>query len=284
MPTCVGHSLSITSGPCAIQSILIMIHRMNGDAVQICLGDMTNPKDIIKIDPEDARRTVKLCKKHHKYLVVHGKFIYNFCHPNKISYQKALYLELLTASEISADVVIHQGKNVNSFDRYKAQQTYVDNIVSVINMMSSSNLNNRILLENSAHQGTEIGYSLNELHEIWQRFTSDQKKYLGFCIDTCHLFVAGELNVSDPVEVDLWFNKFDQLIGKEYLKLIHFNDSNREFNSHNDNHAAIGKGFIKPTGLMKVAEIAHKWSIPSIMETNPESMEEEISLVKSWFH
>lgn len=279
----VGHHMTLqlpSSTP--VSNALILLHKAGGDGMQICFGEMTNPNDILQITTEDSKKVLKIRKKHNKYVVVHGKYIYNFCHPDKKNYQQALFKELEQANKIAADVVIHQGKNVNKYEPYKARQTYVDNVKKVIAEMKAKGLTNRILLENSAHQGTEIGYTLTELHQIWQLFTAEEQQYLGFCIDTCHIFVAGELDVRQPAAVQAWFTRFDRLIGKDNLKLLHFNDSTPDFDSHNDNHAGLGKGHIGLVGLQSVAEVCRQWKVPVIMETPSSGMYEEIELVQSW--
>lgn len=265
-----------------VTNALRLFHNYGVDAIQISLGDMTNPKDILKITPEDSSKVLKIRAKHNKYVVVHGKFIYNFCQVNNTFYQKALFEELIEAAKLGADVIIHQGKNVNKLDPIQARQVFVDNVKTVINFMINKGLFNRILLENSSHQGTEIGYSLTELVEIWNLFTKKEHEYLGFCIDTCHIFVAGELDVRQPMYVEAWFAKFDDKIGHEYLKLVHFNDSAPDFNSHNDNHAPLGKGHIGIVGLESVAKICHKWRVPIIAETPSSGMEQEFKLMKSF--
>uniref|UniRef100_A0A6C0J749 Xylose isomerase-like TIM barrel domain-containing protein n=1 Tax=viral metagenome TaxID=1070528 RepID=A0A6C0J749_9ZZZZ len=282
MNTIVGHNMVISKGDTSVSDALILMHRMGGNAMQIVLGEMTNIKDIIDIAPMDAQKACKIIDKYNKYIVVHGKYIYNFCHKDKIYYQDALFKELVAANSFKADVIIHQGKNVNKLTAEEARKTYANNIKSVIDMMKHNGLSNRIILENSAHQGTEIGYSLKELHQIWELFSIEERKYLGFCIDTCHIFVAGELDIRNPIKVTEWFNEFDNLIGKSHLKLIHLNDSTPDFNSHNDNHAALGKGFIGIDGLKCVAGICKKWNIPIIMETPQVNAQSEITMVSNW--
>jgi deoxyribonuclease-4 len=265
-----------------VSNALILLHRSNGDAMQICLGEMTNPSDILKIGSNDSKKVLKIRKKYGKYVIVHGKYIYNFCHINKVTYQQALFNELEQSNKINADVVIHQGKNVNKYEPAKARQVYADNIRMVITKMQAASLTNRIILENSSHQGTEIGYTLTELHQIWELFTPEERQYLGFCIDTCHIFVAGELDVRQPMDVAEWFKRFDRLIGKEHLKVVHLNDSSPDFNARNDHHAGLGKGHIGLVGLKSVVDICVKWSVPMIAETPSQSMEEEIVIVQDW--
>lgn len=278
-------SVMMVQGPecfTPVTNTLRLLHRYGGNAMQICLGDMTDLKSIMILGSTDCEQTLRIKTKYNKYIVVHGKYIYNFCHPNKDFYRQALLKELTEANKIGADVIIHQGKNVNGYPADQARKVYVSNIKAVIKSMRETGLTNRVILENSAHQGTEIGYSLNELHLIWMMFEPEEQKHLGICIDTCHMFVAGELDVSNPLLVEEWFNKFDRLIGRANLRVVHFNDSTPEFGACNDHHAGLGRGHIGLTGLKTVASICASWGVPIITETPPHEMAYEIALMKEW--
>ena len=90
-----------------------------------------------------------------------------------------------------------------------------------------------ILIENMAGQGTTIGSTFAELRTIYEHIT--HKKRVGFCYDTCHGFAAGSCFSPD---------EFDRELGLENLRVIHVNDSAKEFNSRVDRHASIGQGHI----------------------------------------
>ena len=209
------------------------------------------------------------------YFVVHGKYLYNFCRDVK-EQRDALLSELIEANRIGADVVIHQGKNVKELGMTtsEAQNDFVKNISNIIDTMVKLELKNRIILENSAHQGTELGYTLEDLSMIYNSFSVEHKKYLGICIDLCHIFVAGTIDMRKKEDVILLFKKYKSLFGIETLSVIHFNDSNKPFDSHNDNHYDIYSGYIGNTahggsneGFKQVIKYAKKYSIPLILET-----------------
>ena len=244
-----------------------------------------------RISPEEATKILDLKKKEGVYTVIHGKYMYNFCR-DKAWQVNSLVRELEVGDSIDCDVVIHQGKNVKDLkiDRATALKAFVDNLSKVIDKASEKGLKNRILLENSCQQGTELGYTLDELAKIYGMFTPERQKRLGFCLDTCHIFVAGELDVRQADAVTAWFNKFDRILGLEKLKVIHFNDSNKKFDAHSDNHHDLLVGHIgnpkhggNSNGLKTLARLAHKNGIPMVMETPGETgMDDQIILVRSW--
>jgi apurinic endonuclease APN1 len=279
----IGHHLQLTS---TVADTLRLINTLGGNAVQLSLGNPSD-KSISIITKDDALITNAIIQKHGFYLVIHGKFLYNFCRTGSSSQWQAILLtkELTEANKVNADVVIHQGKNIASlgFSIEQAHQNFADNINSILK--SVPHLNNKILLENSARQGTECGYSLDDLVDIYNRLDKTIIHKIGFCIDLCHIFVAGELDVRNHVDVSAWFSRFDMLIGIDKLTLIHFNDSNTDFNGGNDNHGPVPTGYIgrKSTdGFKVVCQLAKHHNIPLILETPSDGMQTEISLLCKW--
>ena len=99
----------------------------------------------------------------------------------------------------------------------------------------------RLLLENTAGQGTCLGASLQELS--FGIDLIDRKEQLGICLDTCHLFAAGHDYLSESSYLSLK-EQISQTIKIRNVRVIHLNDSAKPFGSHVDNHAGIGKGQI----------------------------------------
>jgi len=264
---------------------LRLIHTLQGRAIQIALGDSAS-KTVRPITVDDAVRANKLISKYGFYVVIHGKYLYNFCRPpSGIGWQhKLLQSELEQAAKINADVIIHQGKNLKelALSTEQAHQTFVDNLLIVLDNTKTSN---KIILENSARQGTECGYTLDSLYDIYERIPAIYRTRIGFCIDLCHIFVAGELDVRNPEQVQQWFQRFDHLIGYKKLACIHFNDSDTEFDGRNDNHGSIGKGYIGKSstlGFKHVCKLARQHRIPLILETSSRYIDTEIKQLTDW--
>lgn len=104
----------------------------------------------------------------------------------------------------------------------------------------------RLLLENSAGAGGNVGNSLRELAEIYEALDHDPR--IGFCLDTAHLFASGyDVRTSEGWAAVL--DEFDERIGLKRLGCIHLNDSKVDFNSKRDRHENIGQGFIGKAGF-----------------------------------
>ena len=113
-----------------------------------------------------------------------------------------------------------------------------------------------------AGKGTECGKTFEEIKRIIDLV--HDKTRIGVCLDTCHIFDAGYDIVNSYEDV---INEFDAVIGLEYLKVIHLNDSKNQFGSHKDRHENIGFGNIGFNALLKVLNDKRFEQIPKILET-----------------
>ena len=112
-----------------------------------------------------------------------------------------------------------------------------------------------------AGKGTELGRSFEEIKTIIDGVKLKDK--IGVCLDTCHLNDAGyDLNNFDYI-----LEEFDKIIGLDYLKVIHVNDSKNEISSHKDRHENIGFGTIGFNTLLKIIYHDKLKGIPKILET-----------------
>ena len=130
-----------------------------------------------------------------------------------------------------------------------------------------------------AGKGTEVGVNFKELKTIIDKIENKDK--IGVCLDTCHINDAGyDLNNIDSV-----LDEFDKIIGLNYLKCIHINDSKNEKGAHKDRHENIGYGTIGFNNLLKVIYHEKLDDIPKILETpyinDKAPYKEEIEMIKT---
>ncbi|MDP3787941.1 MAG: deoxyribonuclease IV [Candidatus Chromulinivorax sp.] len=121
-----------------------------------------------------------------------------------------------------------------------------------------------ILVETMAGQGKSIGSTFEELAAILHQVT--HKKRIGICFDTCHAFAAG-YDFTTKENYNSLFKKFDDLIGLEYLKIFHVNDSKKEMGAHVDRHEDIGKGAIKLPAFEMIMNDHRFAKVSKILET-----------------
>jgi deoxyribonuclease-4 len=129
--------------------------------------------------------------------------------------------------------VLHPGNAVNI-----DTQIAIQNTSNCINEINHTNNNVIICIETMSGKGSEIGKTFEEIKQIIDKI--ENKKLIGVCLDTCHIHDAGY----DVNKVDEILDMFDQIIGLNYLKVIHLNDSLNIKGAHKDRHANIGKGKI----------------------------------------
>ena len=135
------------------------------------------------------------------------------------------------------------------------------------------------VIENTAGQGSNLGYKFEHLAYIIERI--EDKSRVGICLDTCHTFTAGyDLATEDGYKKT--FSDFDNIVGAEYLKAIHLNDSKKELASKVDRHDSIGKGLIGTDFFYRFMNDSRFDNMPIILETPEDSLwKEEISYLYS---
>src|SRR4029453_2278709 len=121
-----------------------------------------------------------------------------------------------------------------------------------------------ILLENTAGQGSCLGYRFEHLAALLDRVT--QQEGVGVCLDTCHLFAAG-YDISSESGYRKTIAEFNRLVGVKRIRAFHVNDCKRELGSRIDRHAHIGKGFIGLEAFRCLVNDRRFARVPKILET-----------------
>ena len=141
-------------------------------------------------------------------------------------------------------VVLHLGFK-KDLEPSIAMQNLIANIIHIIKEMPSGI---KLALETSAGQGSQMGYKLEELAEIWNGIKHFGKKQVGICIDTAHIFVSG-YDISNPTGIADYLDKFNKLIGWSNITNFHINDSRYPLGSRKDEHRGLGQGLIYHSSL-----------------------------------
>ena len=122
----------------------------------------------------------------------------------------------------------------------------------------------QICLENTAGQKNSMGSKFEEIREILD--TVNQKDRVGVCLDTCHAYAAGyDLHVEKAVQKS--FDRFDETVGFENLRVVHLNDSENGLGSGLDRHEHIGMGYIGNSGFKAILHHKAIRELPMILET-----------------
>ena len=246
------------------------IHKLGGNLIQCFISNPAGKKTL-KLTDENIHTMKTQLKKYNMSMIIHAPYVLNFAREFKLEswWIKTLQRELEYASKIGAKgSVIHFGKYLH-LDKHVAITNMVSSLKYIIEHMPKDVV---IYLETSCGQGSELGYTIEEFAEIYNQFTITEKSNIVVCIDTCHIFVAG-YDIRNTDGIKKYLDTFDKLIGLQYVKLVHLNDSSKMLESHVDRHGHIGEGYIGEGGLKEFYKWAKEHNIDIILETGGENVE-----------
>jgi deoxyribonuclease-4 len=162
----------------------------------------------------------------------------------------------------------------------KIENECLDLIAESINISLSKTKNVKAVMENTAGQGTNLGYKFEHLAYIIDKI--EDKSRIGVCIDTCHMFTAGYDIRTSEVYDKTWKN-FDNIVGFKYLMGMHINDSKPPLGSRVDRHHSLGEGEIGFDAFKFIMNDKRMDNIPLILETiNDTIWKQEIELLYSF--
>ena len=154
----------------------------------------------------------------------------------------------------------------------------LENISNSINFIIANTSDVKLVIENTAGQGSNLGYKLEHLAYLIDK--TQNKQRVGVCIDTCHFF-AGGYDLRSKESYKKTMSEFDKLVGYKYLSGMHLNDSKNSLGVKKDRHESIGKGAIGFEAFENIMRDENIDEIPLILETiNPEIWADEIKLLR----
>lgn len=155
----------------------------------------------------------------------------------------------------------------------------LDRVAESVNIALAKTQNVTAVIENTAGQGSNVGFSFHHLAHIINKV--DDKTRVGVCLDTCHTYSAG-YDIKTQNGYNSTFDEFEEVVGFKYLKGIHLNDTKKEFGSRVDRHESIGKGLLGMEFFERFMNDPRFDNIPIILETPDESLwADEIGLLTS---
>ncbi|MEO5673515.1 MAG: deoxyribonuclease IV [Chitinophagales bacterium] len=182
----------------------------------------------------------------------------------------ALTEEVIRCTQLNLSFcVLHPGASGEQ-TRIEAMKRIAKGLIRVLKNTPQSKV--IIALENTAGQGSSVGGPFENLKFIYDKVHSDR---IGYCLDTCHLFVQG-FDIRSRSGIEDTLDSFDKICGLKNLCGFHLNDSKGDLGSHLDRHEHIGKGKI---GLNAFRYIMKKFpDLPKVIETKKEDDWDEKNL------
>lgn len=233
-----------------------------------------------KLDPDDVERFLAFAKeKGIEQILAHAPYTLNACSADESirEFARETMEDDLRRMEYTPGNCynFHPGSHVK-----QGVEKGIEYIAGMLNQLLKPEQSTTVLLETMAGKGSEVGREFEELREILDRVTLDDK--MGVCLDTCHVWDGGYDIVND---LDGVLNRFDAVIGLHRLKAIHLNDSMNPLGAHKDRHAKIGEGHIGLEAMARIINHPVLRTLPFYLETPNEldGYAKEIALLKSLY-
>ncbi len=227
-----------------------------------------------------------------KHVLPHDSYLINLGHPDEqklIKSRMAFIDELERCGQLGLDRLnFHPGSHLEKLTKKQKEDielvTEIENkcldvIAESINIALDKTSGVKAVIENTAGQGSNLGYKFEHLASIIEKV--EDKSRVGVCIDTCHMFTAG-YDIRTREAYDATWKSFADIVGFEYLSGMHINDSKPPLGSRVDRHHSLGQGEIGLDAFGFIMNDERMDDIPLVLETIDETIwKEEIELLYS---
>ncbi len=213
-------------------------------------------------------------------ILPHDSYLINLGHPETDGLEKsrAAFLdEMQRCEQLELDRLnFHPGSHLSKC----SEKECIALIAESINIALAKTKGVIAVIENTAGQGSNMGYRFEHLAGIITQV--EDRSRVGVCIDTCHTFAAG-YDLRTEKTFHTTFEEFGKVVGFQYLKGLHINDSKKDIGTRVDRHESLGKGFIGIDCFKFLMADKRFNGIPLILETpDPAIWADEIKLLRSF--
>lgn len=238
------------------------------------------PKPLEETEIEGFKKNLEEVGILPEYVLPHSSYLINLGAPDPENLKKSLHsfkdemhrCELLGLQMLN----FHPGSHLKKM----SEGDCLAQIAEGINTALQETKGVTAVLENTAGQGTNLGYRLEHLAEIISQV--EDMSRVGVCIDTAHTLAAGYDIRTEEGYQDFWY-QLDRIVGLKYLRGIHLNDSLKELASRVDRHASVGQGVMGITLFELIMKDPRTDNIPIVLETpDPSLWAKEIELLRSY--
>ncbi|MDR9436988.1 MAG: deoxyribonuclease IV [Thiohalophilus sp.] len=210
----------------------------------------------------------------------HDSYLINLGHPETTALEKsraAFVDEMQRCEQLGLPLLnFHPGSHLNKISETQSLAIVADSINQALEQTRGVTA----VIENTAGQGTNLGYRFEHLAEIIEQV--EDKNRVGVCIDTCHTFTAG-YDLRTPEACEGTFGEFDRIVGFDYLRGMHLNGSKPDLGDRVDRHESLEKGKLGLAVFQYIMQDNRFENIPMVLETpDPDNWAHEIELLYSW--
>ncbi|EFX91544.1 apurinic endonuclease (APN1) [Actinobacillus ureae ATCC 25976] len=213
------------------------------------------------------------------HILPHDSYLINLGNPeaeNLAKSREAFIDEMERANQLGLKLLnFHPGAHLNKI----SESECLARIAESINIAVEKVPNVVAVIENTAGQGSNLGYRFEHLAEIIDQV--EDKSRVGVCLDTCHLFSAG-YDISSLQACERTFTEFERIVGFQYLRGMHLNGSKTPLGSRVDRHHTLREGTIGTDFCKFIMQDDRFDDIPLILETiQPEIWADEIKFLRT---
>lgn len=213
-------------------------------------------------------------------ILPHDSYLINLGHPEAepLAKSRAAFIDELQRCEQLGLCYLnfHPGSHLRKVD----EEACLTTIAESINIALDRTKGVTAVIENTAGQGSNLGNRFEHLAHIIERV--EDKCRVAVCLDTCHTFAAG-YDMRDRADCENTFAEFERIVGFQYLKGMHLNDSKGEFASRKDRHHSLGMGEIGLEVFRYIMSDDRFRGIPMVLETIDDTIwPEEIQMLRGF--
>ncbi len=208
-----------------------------------------------------------------KRVVAHDSYLINIASPDNVMWEKsidALKIELDRCDILRVPYLVsHPGAHMGN-----GVEAGIDRVAAAVNRIHTELPDGEpsIAIETTAGQGTTLGRSFEEIAQMIDAI--DDKSRVSVCLDTCHIFAAG-YDITNRESYEQTIRQFDEIIGLQYLAVIHLNDSMKGLGSLRDRHTHIGDGEVGAEAFRFLLNDPRLDGIAGILETPKKDDDED---------
>ncbi len=224
------------------------------------------------LTPQNVDGFKKNCEKygyHAGNILPHDSYLINLGNPDpeKLKMSRNSFLQEMRRCEQLGLTMLnfHPGSHLKQV----SEDECIDMIAESLNITLDKTKGIIAVIENTAGQGSNMGYKFEHLAHIIDKV--EDKSRIGVCLDTCHTYTAG-YDIKTEEGYKKTFDDFERIVGFQYLKAIHLNDSKKAFASRVDRHESIGKGLMGEEVFRRLMNDPRFDNMPIILETPDESL------------
>jgi len=204
-----------------------------------------------------------------EYILPHDGYLINPGSPDKEMLEKsreALLDEMQRCEQLGLTMLnFHPGAHLGK----TSEDDCLKIVAETINLVLQKTTDVTAVIENTAGQGSSVGYKFEHLRTIIDLV--DDKSRVGVCLDTCHTYAAG-YDIKTEEGYERTFREFDRIIGLSFLKGFHLNDARKGLASRVDRHESIGKGDLGEEVFIRIMNDPRFNNMPIILETPDEDI------------